>query len=53
MIHKGEFLRVYKRILKFGEWGFDRPAKYDWVDIKYKEVKEEILLLEDFDLNKL
>ena len=42
MIHKGKKLRIYKRILKFGKRGFDRPAKYDRVDINFKEVKNEI-----------
>lgn len=49
MIHKGKNLRLYKRILKFGKRGFDRPAKYDRVDINYKEVDIEIKKLVELD----
>lgn len=35
MIHKGKHLRVYKRILKFGKRGFERPAAFDKINLKF------------------
>lgn len=35
MIHKGKDLRVYKRILRFGKRGFERPAAFDKINLKF------------------
>lgn len=53
MIYKGKFLRVYKRILKFGKRGFERPAAFDKVNLKYSVIDKEIEFIKDLDLNCL
>ena len=53
MIHKGKDLRVYKRILKFGKRGFERPAAFDKININFGYVEKEIELIKDLNTDDL
>ena len=53
MVYKGKDIRVYKRILKIGKRGFDRPAKYDKINFAIQNVDQDFQFIEEIKDLKL